>query len=318
MAYRRHTDEQAVLAACQHLPGAIAEHAVLVPLDGSAEAGRIVPVAHAFARYLRVPVQLVAVAEHAPAPEQPPGVIPFPSKLVAGLVRLPATLLPAETIVDEARRHKSRLIALSARSQGPGQDRVLGQVTLEVLRRAPCSVLVVRPELAATYTEEHPSLTRILLPLNGAPSTAAVLAREGMRGWLRALKTARKRSGANGGEGIGFEVLHVVELTPRVVSEPGTMVVPRYMDQPYHEWDFWARQFLERFCSDLGNQAVHLLVGVGDPGTEIVRTARERDSDLIMISWKGEIGDGRGAAVETLLREAPCPILFVRIRKARP
>ena len=29
-------------------------------------------------------------------------------------------------------------------------------------------------------------------------------------------------------------------------AESGTFVVPRYLDQPQHEWPAWSREFLER------------------------------------------------------------------------
>jgi len=316
MANRRRTDELATLAQCQHASDTIPEHAALVPLDGSPAAARIVPVVQTIASRLHAPVRLLAITEHAAQPARPLATAGLPARVVALPFAIPPLESPADTIIREARQHKSRLIALSAHSHALGSEHWLGHVTQEILRRAPCSVLVVRPEISERYAQDHPSLARILLPLDGAPSTAAVMAREELRGWVRALKPGRGPGTAEEANATALEVLHVVTQTAGG-GEAGTMMGPYYMDQPYHEWQSWTREFLARFCTVLDYEPLDVIVRVGDPGREIVRVAQERQSDLVMMSWKGELDGGRAAAVETVLRHAPCPVLFTRIRKPR-
>jgi nucleotide-binding universal stress UspA family protein len=53
----------------------------------------------------------------------------------------------------------------------------------------------------------------------------------------------------------------------------------------------------------------------GDAASEIVRVARERDIDLIVISSHGRTGWGRmlfGSTAESVVRHAHCPVLVVK------
>jgi nucleotide-binding universal stress UspA family protein len=53
----------------------------------------------------------------------------------------------------------------------------------------------------------------------------------------------------------------------------------------------------------------------GEAASEIVRVARERAADLIVISSHGRTGWGRilfGSTAESVVRHAPCPVLVVK------
>jgi nucleotide-binding universal stress UspA family protein len=53
----------------------------------------------------------------------------------------------------------------------------------------------------------------------------------------------------------------------------------------------------------------------GDPVAEIVRLARERGADLIVMGTHGRTGLGRllmGSVAEQVLRKAPCPVLTLK------
>ncbi|HEX8919853.1 MAG TPA: universal stress protein [Pyrinomonadaceae bacterium] len=53
----------------------------------------------------------------------------------------------------------------------------------------------------------------------------------------------------------------------------------------------------------------------GDAASEIVRVAKERNVDLIVISSHGRTGWGRilfGSTAESVVRHAPCPVLVVK------
>jgi len=53
----------------------------------------------------------------------------------------------------------------------------------------------------------------------------------------------------------------------------------------------------------------------GDAASEIVRVAKERGVDLIVISSHGRTGLGRilfGSTAEAVVRHAPCPVLVVK------
>jgi len=62
-------------------------------------------------------------------------------------------------------------------------------------------------------------------------------------------------------------------------------------------------------------RAVERVVAVGDPAREIVRTARSRNVDLIMVGGRGLRTLGRvllGSVSETVLHQADRPVVIVR------
>ena len=57
------------------------------------------------------------------------------------------------------------------------------------------------------------------------------------------------------------------------------------------------------------------VIAHGEAASEIVRVARERDADLIVISSHGRTGLGRilfGSTAESVVRYAHCPVLVVK------
>jgi nucleotide-binding universal stress UspA family protein len=61
--------------------------------------------------------------------------------------------------------------------------------------------------------------------------------------------------------------------------------------------------------------AVEEVIAHGDASSEIVRVARERKVDLIVIASHGRTGLGRilfGSTAEQVVRHAPCPVLVVK------
>ena len=61
--------------------------------------------------------------------------------------------------------------------------------------------------------------------------------------------------------------------------------------------------------------AVEQVIAHGDAASEIVRVAKERQVDLIVIASHGRTGLGRilfGSTAEQVVRHAPCPVLVVK------
>src|SRR5215210_7236971 len=68
-------------------------------------------------------------------------------------------------------------------------------------------------------------------------------------------------------------------------------------------------------CDECAGLEVEEVIAHGDAASEIVRVARERGVDLIVISSHGRTGLGRmlfGSAAESVVRHAPCPVLVVK------
>ena len=68
-------------------------------------------------------------------------------------------------------------------------------------------------------------------------------------------------------------------------------------------------------CEECAGLEVEEVIAHGDAASEIVRVARERGVDLIVISSHGRTGLGRilfGSTAEAVVRHAPCPVLVVK------
>jgi universal stress protein A len=68
-------------------------------------------------------------------------------------------------------------------------------------------------------------------------------------------------------------------------------------------------------CEECSGIEVEEVIAHGDAAAEIVRVARERGVDLIVISSHGRTGWGRilfGSTAESVVRHAPCPVLVVK------
>jgi nucleotide-binding universal stress UspA family protein len=67
--------------------------------------------------------------------------------------------------------------------------------------------------------------------------------------------------------------------------------------------------------------AVEHRLELGDPAAEILRAARECSCDLIVMGTHGRGGLGRllmGSVAEAVVRQAPCPVLTVRLPLPAP
>jgi len=68
-------------------------------------------------------------------------------------------------------------------------------------------------------------------------------------------------------------------------------------------------------CDECNGIEVEEMVVHGEASAEIVRVAKERDVDLIVISSHGRTGLGRilfGSTAEAVVRHADCPVLVVK------
>jgi len=68
-------------------------------------------------------------------------------------------------------------------------------------------------------------------------------------------------------------------------------------------------------CEECAGLEVEELIVHGEAATEIVRVARDRNVDLIVVSSHGRTGLGRilfGSTAEAVVRHADCPVLVVK------
>lgn len=142
--------------------------------------------------------------------------------------------------------------------------------------------------------------TRLLLPLDGTPTTAAALP-----------PATRLASDL----GASIDLLYVANHKQAAQVEPGSMGAPRYVDQPQHEWPAWKREFIHRLCTLCAacppDVPVQAFLRASAVGAEIVGFAIEHDEDAIILVRRSRFERGRAPVLRAVLAHAPCPILLI-------
>ena len=110
--------------------------------------------------------------------------------------------------------------------------------------------------------------------------------------------------------GAQVELLHVVEFVP--VEPMGEALMPAV--QILEEQMARARQRLDQFAAELGLPGAECHVESGNVKSEIVRAARERHADLIILGSRERHGLSIlvNLTEDTVLHAAPCDVLAMR------
>jgi nucleotide-binding universal stress UspA family protein len=109
-------------------------------------------------------------------------------------------------------------------------------------------------------------------------------------------------------------VLHVATPGAERPTEPGTLVSPRYVDQPQHEWPAWWQEFLDRLRAVGGARDgvdIRLAVARGEAGSAIVDFAQQ--SDLVVLGWRGVLEPDRARTMRRVIRDTNCPVIVFRL-----
>jgi len=201
---------------------------------------------------------------------------------------------PARRLVELSDLHPTAFLIVGA-DPSAGDKLGVGCLAARAIEESNAPVLVVRPGTTV-------KLERILVPLDGTPSTAS------------ALEPATELARA---AGASLDVVLVGEAQhPPTSTEHGAMAPPQYVDQPHHEWPAFSGEFVERFMHTLGHcpsdVPMRFFFGTGDPGEEILRYASTLGSDLAVLVWHGLASARHGAIFQSVVRRAPCPVLILR------
>lgn len=199
-------------------------------------------------------------------------------------------------------RAAAYVIVAAAPGGGPDDHLGVGDLAQRALEIACGGVVILDPRAGAAQ------IRRILLPLDGTPSTASAITPAG--------ELARSL-------GAELDILLVGEAHPRfererarLSEEPGAMAPPQYVDQPHHEWTAFAEEFLHRFLGAIGHCPPDIVrrffLGAGEPGAEILRVAAAVESDLLVLVWHGNLCQRHGSVFRDVLRGARCPVLVLR------
>lgn len=214
-----------------------------------------------------------------------------------GAPRVSARLLtgvPWQELVDAARGDDAfDLVVMGTHGRSGLARIVLGSVTEQVVRHAPCPVLTVRDR------GEQPVFRSILCPIDFSDAAR------------RALELAAALV-APGGAGIAL--LHVLELP---VSYSGEPLLPGYLDG----LDRKASRGLEQWAAELRARVdvpVSTRTRVGRPGAQILNVLdRDPSFDLVITGSHGRTGLRRmllGSVAEQVLRHARTPVAIAHAR----
>ena len=202
---------------------------------------------------------------------------------------------PRVEIVRVAEEMKVGMITLGARGLGRVKRFLIGSTSLAAARYGPCPVAIVRGRPHKTK--------RVLVAVDGSYGSRAAVR-------FLALSEIERESRVT--------LLHVL---PRAVS-PGARRPAGSSEDPKLDED--ARRQKTEAESILRDAAALLdeshrssegLVAHGDAAREIVKTARSRDVDLVILGARGLRTLGRlllGSVSETVLHQASRPVIIVR------
>jgi nucleotide-binding universal stress UspA family protein len=85
--------------------------------------------------------------------------------------------------------------------------------------------------------------------------------------------------------------------------------LPSYSDQPQHETEVFAREFVARNLPPTID--VELALRVGKPGSEVLEACDQATTDLVAVAWSRSLSPGRARVVRQLLERSHVPVLLV-------
>lgn len=296
------------------VPTRIALHNIIFATDFLPCAETALPYAVGLARRYGATLFLVNVLPHVPFVEAP---TPDPEKMRANaqakfgaLVKTDAfkeikhkeLVMTGEVpeLLDEVvRRNRGDLIVIGTCGRKGVGKLLLGSVAEAIFRTAECPVLTVGPHVARL---EPGALQHILFATDfGAESVHALP-------W--AISLAEEH-------GARFTLMHVEREpgTPLTEPEPGTLPV----EPPARIMERSTRRLRDLVPATQLPRAPEYLVKFGDPADAIVKAAKEREADLLVLGVKRPasltVAAHMGMHIAYKIAcEAPCPVLTVSAR----
>ena len=202
---------------------------------------------------------------------------------------------PADEIVRAAEELRADLVVLGSHGLKGLERYLLGSVSSAVLEYAPCSVLVVRG------THEGRAADKPLQILLGYDDSES------------AKKAVDFCARLPLGEGAKVTALGVMPLVTLFRQD-----IKQHLSWLWHEKKRAARDALERVVKEVSWTAPDVdyqLREGSDVAQEILRAAKDFDSDLIVLGNKGKSAIEKfllGTVTKRIARHAPCSVLAVR------
>jgi len=295
---------------------------MLIPLDGSKNAEKVLPYARNLAGKFKIPIELLAVidiaemATHISAEKAryldtmiEEGVrasttylrgiaTTFPDATVSCTVEKGSAV---ETIIQKGETDVGMLITMATHGRSGLNRFLLGSVAEKVMRGTVNPILLIRAADEAKGADEE-KLTSVIVPLDGSelaesvlPMVAGVAKKLGLEVVL--FRAYHIPYNAYAGDD-GYYAVNYDELISGVRDE--------------------AKEYLEKKVAEvkkLGVEKVSMLIKEGFAGDEIITLGRKTPDNLIAMCSHGRSGVKRwvlGSVTETVVRHSGDPVLVVR------
>ncbi len=249
---------------------------VLAAIDDSAAASPVLATAQAVADLWNARVEAMNVSDDG-------GQTAGAAAHAAGVSMRVKSGDPARCLADAAAAPDVVAVVIGARGR-PGGRRPAGHVALELLTRCDKPLIVVPPDAPARGV-----LHRIVVALEGTAETSRVL--------RPAMDLGRSK-----------------DLDVTVVHVDDEASIPQFSDQPQHETDAFADEFLARYGPS-DHQPPPLQLRVGEPAEEVLAVCDETTTDMLVVAWSRTLEPGRARFVRHILEHARIPVLLLPIRE---
>ena len=118
---------------------------------------------------------------------------------------------------------------------------------------------------------------------------------------------------------LGHGIKEIAEKIGKLAAKTSFLHAAQFTTRHMEEY---AKKEMEKFCRDLFRECdkVEQIVVRGIPHEEILKIAKDKKIDLIVIGTHGSTGIDRilfGSTAEKVVRKAPCPVLSVRLPEHR-
>ena len=295
---------------------------ILIPLDGSKTAEKVLPYARAFAGSLEVPVELLGVIDIA---EMAAHVAAEKARYLNGMVeesvrssfeylRGVATTFPGgnvkcnveigaagEVVIEKGEADPAMLIAMATHGRSGINRWLVGSVAEKVLRGTANALLLIRATDEAK-TAGKANLESIIVPLDGSEVAESVLPTVGALAKKLDLEVVLFRAdtlpySAYGG-GDGYYAIDLNALIAAMKDE--------------------AQSYLEKKTAELkklGVEKVSSITKEGLSADQIIKIGREIPDSLVAMCSHGRSGVKRwvlGSVAETVVRHGKDPVLVIR------
>jgi nucleotide-binding universal stress UspA family protein len=291
---------------------------MLIPLDGSKTAEKVLPYARSLAGKLGLPIELLAVIEvpeivthmtrHMDAflEDEVTNSQRYLENISKTLPRLSVKCAvqkgqAATDIIENAESGEGTIIAMVTHGRSGLNRWLLGSIAEKVLRGSAKPLLLVRATGAANSEGEAP-LQRLVVPLDGSSPAECVI------------PTVVYLAKA-----LNLEVLLIrVFNVPASVYAGGEGYYAVDYGNVHDEYRDEARAYLENKAGELRRQGVDRVTFVSPEGLaadEIIALARSTPDNLIAMCTHGRSGLTRwamGSVTETVVRHADGPVLVIR------